>query len=278
MDLMRFSSPFLQLAAGILGVYLLYAGTLFVLQRRMVFPGQFERVSSKPPTELPDIEQLWIETDETRSEVWILPPRSESVEPTPAVIVAHGNAELIDDLPGHLARFREMGITVVLPEYPGYGRSEGTPTEASIAQIFQATYDRLADRNTIDASRIFAYGRSVGGGVACRLAADRYVAALILQSTFTRISAFAGDFYLPGFLVKDEFDNISVLRSYNNPVLIVHGRSDQLIPFTHARELADNSPTAELVAYDCGHNDCPPRWETFWEDVSAFLQNHRLVD
>lgn len=278
MDFLRLSFPLLKLAAGLLGVYILYAAVIFVLQRRMVFPGQFERAPDQPPSTVDELERFWIETPDVRSEVWLLPARTDEGKATPAVIVAHGNAELIDDLPRLMNRFREMGIAVVLAEYPGYGRSEGTPTEASIADVYKATYDRIADRDEIDEARIFAYGRSVGGGVACRLAADRPLAALILQSTFTRIPAFADDFYLPDFLVKDTFDNVEVLRSFSKPVLIMHGRKDRLIPFAHARRLAETSQTTELVAYDCGHNDCPPRWETFWEDISSFLRANDLLD
>ncbi len=278
MDLARLSLPFLKFAGVLIFAYVLYAGLLFLMQRRMLFPGQFSPPPEQATTAVQDIERIWIDLAEGRSEVWVLPPRTTRNDPAPAVIVAHGNAELIEDLAGPLRRFREMGFAVVLPEYPGYGRSEGSPTQESITEVFTAAYDRAAERRDIDASRILAYGRSVGGGVACQLADDRAVAGLILQSTFTRVPAFAEDYYVPGFLVKDEFDNIDVLRSYANPVLLLHGRHDRLVPFAHARRLADTSDSADLVAYDCGHNDCPPEWEMFWDDVSRFLQTNGFID
>ena len=278
MDLARLSIPFLKLGAALIAVYVLYAGMLFVLQRRMLFPGQFERAPDHTATALQEIDRFWIDLPEGRGEVWVLPPVNKRDDPAPAVIVAHGNAELIDDLARPLHRFREMGFALVLPEYPGYGRSDGSPTEESVTEAFRKTYDRITERRGIDSSQILAYGRSVGGGIACQLAADRPVAALILQSTFTRIPEFAEDFYVPGFLVKDEFDNLDALRSYSNPVLILHGRQDGLVPFSHARRLAEISENAELIAYDCGHNDCPPRWEMFWEDVSRFLQTNGFID
>lgn len=260
-----------------MGIYMLYAGVLFVLQRQIMYPGQYLNAPADPPIEAQRLEQMWIAASDARSEVWLRFPESDGKHPAPVVIVAHGNAELIDGLPRQLAPFHRMGIAVALVEYPGYGRSEGNPSQDSIGKVFRKVYDRLAGRPDVDASRIFAYGRSVGGGVVCQLAADRPLAALLLQSTFTRTSSFAHEFFLPGFLVRDQFDNEAVLQDYPHPVLIVHGRRDRQVPFSHAERLAEVAPKARLIEYDCGHNDCPPRWDIFWQDVRAFLQRHRLL-
>ena len=78
-------------------------------------------------------------------------------------------------------------------------------------------------------------------------------------------------------MIRDPMDNIGVLREYTRPVLILHGKQDELIPFSHATALASVSRNARLIAYDCGHNDCPPDWSGFWQDVFAFLRENVMM-
>jgi fermentation-respiration switch protein FrsA (DUF1100 family) len=78
-------------------------------------------------------------------------------------------------------------------------------------------------------------------------------------------------------MIRDPMDNIGVLKEYPRPSLILHGNRDELIPFTHAEALASVSKNARLIAYDCGHNDCPPDWNFFWKDVFAFLRENGMM-
>ena len=82
----------------------------------------------------------------------------------------------------------------------------------------------------------------------------------------------------PGFLIRDAFDNEAVIRSFDGPVLLMHGRRDEVIPFTHARALARARPDAKLIEWDCSHNDCPPSWREFIADVGDFLVAHSVIE
>ena len=77
--------------------------------------------------------------------------------------------------------------------------------------------------------------------------------------------------------MRDPFDNEAALSRFPGPVLLIHGRRDAMIPFDHARRLRDVAAHARLVAYDCDHNDCPPDWGRFWDDVRAFLAEAGVV-
>jgi uncharacterized protein len=160
-----------------------------------------------------------------------------------------------------------------LVEYPGYGRSHGKPSEASIREAQLAAYDFLVRQPAVDPSRIIAYGRSLGGGAACALIRERPVAALILESTFTSVRPLARRFGLIGPLLLDPFDNLSAVETYAHPTLMLHGEKDLVIPVAHARELAARARVAELYTFDCGHNDCPRPWTT----IRDFLSRHALV-
>src|SRR5690606_34255575 len=105
---------------------------------------------------------------EGRVEAWLLPGDGVSAErPGPAVVFAHGNAELIDHWPGALARYRRLGVSVVLPEYRGYGRSAGRPSESAIRDDLRALHARLSSHPMVDVTRLVYHGRSLGGGAVC---------------------------------------------------------------------------------------------------------------
>ena len=126
---------------------------------------------------------------------------------------------------------------------------------------------------SLDPGRIVAYGRSIGGGAACQLAARRPVSALILESSFTSVRPFARGFGAPGFLVRDPFDNLAAVREWRGPLLLLHGGRDDIIPPGHSKALAAAAPQAELHLLPCGHNDCPRQWPL----VRAFLERHGLL-
>jgi len=253
---------------GIVG----YLGLVFALQRAVLFP------RPAPPPRSPaegrsDVEVAWIGPDRA-VEAWYLDPMGAApAQPFPVLVFTHGNGELIDYWLDEFAIVRSWGLGVLLVEYPGYGRSGGSPSEASITATMAEAYDYLASRPEVDAGRIAAYGRSVGGGAACALVRERPVAALILESSFSSVRRLARRHGLFGPLVRDPFDNLSVIRNFEGPVLVIHGRSDRLIPPAHGEALAHNAPSAELVLFDCGHNDCPRPWA----EVHAFLLKNGIA-
>jgi pimeloyl-ACP methyl ester carboxylesterase len=224
-----------------------------------------------------DIERIWLHTSSGRVEAWYLPPEKKSDRPSPVVIFAHGNGELIDYRPGEFSDFTQAGIGVLLVEYPGYGRSEGSPSEKSITEAFVTAYDTIAARSDVDTGKIILFGRSLGGGAVCALTARRPCAALILQSTFTTIRSFAARFLVPAFIVRDPFDNLSVVKSFTNPVLVIHGKYDDIIPYEQGAALYKAAQKGQMISYDCGHNDCPPDRDIFWQDVQSFLVKSGII-
>ncbi|MFA7403642.1 MAG: alpha/beta hydrolase [Pelobacteraceae bacterium] len=255
--------------------YALYALLVFLLQRQIIYPGRTIRVSGHSP---PDIIPIKVDTANGSGEAWFMPPLNRKPgERRPLVIFFHGNGEVIDFLPGQAEGFRELGMGVLLVEYPGFGRSSGKPAEGSITEAAVAAYDAALHREEVDPKRIVIFGRSLGGGAACALAARRPSAALILQSTFTSTRPFARGFFVPGFLARDVFDNATVLTTYRQPVLLFHGSRDTTIPPEHSRELHRVAPHARLVEFPCDHNDFPPDWYEFYRIIALFLKDAGVV-
>ena len=253
-------------------VYLVYCCFLFLMQRQMMFPRGLIPTPRQSAQKIPGLETIWLDTGFGKVEAWYLPPVSaDSQPPAPVVLFAHGNGELIDFWPDELKTFTKFGMGLLLVEYPGYGRSAGDPSIESITRIFVAAYDMLAKRKGIDPDRIVLFGRSLGGGAVCALAARRPSKALILMSTFTSVRSFATRYLVPKFLVRDPFDNLAVVRNYKGPILILHGQQDNVIPYSHGLKLHQAAPHSQFISYDAGHNDCPPDWRVFWKDIESFL-------
>ena len=270
--------PLLKYISWLLLLYVAYCGLLYFFQRQILFPRNMVPKPSKSDQQIAGLQKLWLNTGFGKVEAWLLlPVAGRSAVPAPAVIFGHGNGETIDFWPAKLEGFTRLGIALLLVEYPGYGFSAGSPSQDSIAQTFVAAYDDLVSRKDIDSSRIIFFGRSLGGGAVCALAQKRSSAALILMSTFTSVRSFAKQFLLPSFLVRDPFDNLSVIKNYSGPVLILHGQRDEVIPFTHGQKLHQSVQNGKMVAYEAGHNDCPPNWKVFWRDVENFLYDIGLI-
>jgi fermentation-respiration switch protein FrsA (DUF1100 family) len=268
-----------RLSILVLGLCCLWVLAVLSLQRLMIFPRYLLQPDERPGVGVRGLVRLSVQSPEGPVEGWFLPGLGVSAErPGPAVLFAHGNAELIEHWPEVLHRYRELGISVLLPEYRGYGRSAGSPSQAAITEDFIAFYDLLVHRPEVDRDRVVFHGRSLGGGAVCALAEHRRPAALVLQSTFASMRRMARRYLVPGFMVRDPFDNLAAVSRVGRPVLIVHGRRDGLIPYAHARALHEAAPGSQLVGYDADHNDCPPDWAAFWQEITRFLRRARILD
>lgn len=266
-DILRLMSrlAWLVFASGaVVGAYLLL---VFIVQRSLLFPAPVRFL----PDAVPGAEVVRLKAAGGEALALLLTPAGSSR--APLVMFMHGNGELADDWVPEFDVVRQWGMAALLVEYPGYGRAPGAPTERSIIDAVHAAFDWAAADPRIDASRIVAYGRSLGGGAAARLAVDRKVAALVLESSFTSVADFAAKLLAPAFLVRDPFDNRSALANYRGPLLVIHGTHDTIVPIEHGRALAKLVADARFLEIDCGHNDCPRPWDA----IRAFLRQSRVL-
>jgi len=251
-------------------IVLAYWVLLFFAQRSVLFP--MPPVTSAPPRPA-YAQQVWLTTSFGRVEAWYLAPLGQRGAPAPLLLFTHGNGELIDYWPEEFEPARQRGVGVLLVEYPGYGRSEGAPSERSISESTLAAFDWAQQQPHVDRTRIIPYGRSLGGGAAAIVAKARPVPALILESAFSSVAAFASGFGAPWFLVRDAFDSVTAVAAFKGPILILHGDRDEIVPPNHARVLAAASNNVTLTFLPCGHNDCPRPWA----EILAFLARNGLL-
>lgn len=253
--------------------YVAWCAALFVFQDRLLF------CSDLAPDPLPmkfnaRTVELTLDTGQGRVVAWFIPaPGLTPGERAPTAVCFHGNAEIIDYQDTFIQLYQALGCNVLLPEYRGYGRSAGRPSESALVADAVRFYDLLRARPDVDPARIVFHGRSLGGGPATGLALQRLPAAIILESTFTSAADMAARYWVPSFLARHPFRVAAALERLDVPVLIFHGIRDDIIPVSHGRRLAAAARRGTYREFDCAHNDFPgvSHEEDYRQDIERFL-------
>jgi uncharacterized protein len=190
--------------------------------------------------------------DKVKLHAWWVPRQNARA----TLIFSHGNAGNISHRLAKLRIFHDLGLNVLLYDYRGYGRSEGSPNEKGLYADVQAAYDFAVKEKNIPADRIIAYGESLGGPVAAHLAANNTVNLLILDSTFTNLKDMAqsqSPLLVP--LVQSKFDTLSDVANVKSPTLILHSPDDEVVPYAQGRQLfAASKARKKFVKLHGSHN------------------------
>jgi hypothetical protein len=217
-----------------------------------------------------DVAEVWLSTaDGARVHAWHL-----RAGPT-LMLYFGGNAEEVSWMLD-AARAQTPGVSWLLLDYRGYGRSEGSPSQKALVADALALYDLAAKLPGVDAKRIHAFGRSLGSGVAVALAAERPLAGLVLVTPFDSLTAVAQRYYwyLPvRWMLKHPFDSIALAPRLDAPLLCLIAERDAVIPPEHAERLfaAWRGPKRKVLLAGAGHNtaDDAPQ---FWPAIREFMK------
>jgi fermentation-respiration switch protein FrsA (DUF1100 family) len=207
----------------------------------------------------------------------------EKLSQAPTLLYFHGNAGNIGHrLHNAQALFTLCGFNILLVEYRGYGKSEGTPSESGLYLDSQAAMEYLLNRRDIDSNKIIVFGRSLGGAVAVDLASHPVysdkIQALIIENTFTSIPGmalqmFPGVRYVPLLFFKNKFVSRRKIKSIRIPTLLLSGTMDRLVPPKMMMDLyqASGSTTKHIDHFDGGtHNDTWTRYG-YYSCINKFI-------
>jgi fermentation-respiration switch protein FrsA (DUF1100 family) len=246
------------------------AGCTYLEGSLLFHPVKTSPDDSKPPP--PPIEDVTLRTaDGLKVHArWCPNPAASG-----AVLYCPGNAGNLEGRarPVH-ELYQALGESVLIFDYPGYGRSEGRPSEAGCYAAADAAYLWLVESQHIPPDRIILYGESLGGGVAVEQASRRPHRALVLVRTFASIPAVANARIASsaGSLVTNRFESVARLGKCTQPAFIAQADRDRVIPFAHGEHLrsACGGPTELFTLHGLDHNDPLP--ETFYQRLQEFLR------
>ncbi len=156
-----------------------------------------------------------------------------------ALLYFHGNGGNLANRPGHLREMVAAGASVLIPDYRGYGKSQGRPTERGLYRDADAAYEYILSLG-YEPRQIVVLGESLGAAIAVDLAHRRPCGGLILECPFTSFSAIAGTIVpFIGRLFASGYNNRRKIAAINAPLLVIHGDRDRTVPHRMGRALFD---------------------------------------
>jgi uncharacterized protein len=238
-------------------VYVALVAFLWVRQESMVYlpgiPGR--QLAASPGAIGLGYEDLRIATaDGEELHAWFIPAREERG----VLLFFHGNAGNISHRLESLRIFNELALSVLILDYRGYGQSSGSPTEEGTYEDARAAWRYLVEERGVPGERIVLFGRSLGGAVATWLAAEHRPRGLIVESAFRSVPDVAAELYwfLPvRALARIQYPVEELIARVEAPVLVVHSRDDEIIPFHHGEALYQAAvPPKQMLVLSGGHN------------------------
>jgi len=254
---------------GVIGV-LAYWENRFVYHPRPATQGWSDRP-------VPEVQEFELRSaDGNRLGAWWLPcPDSER-----SLLYLHGNAGNLSDRGDSIIKIRKyLDTSVLIVDYPGYGKSTGRPSERGCYQAADAAYDFLVTELKRDPKQLLLFGGSLGGAVAFDLAKRKPHGAVIIVKAFTSAPDI-GSHWFPWapvrWIMRNRFPSIEKIKDVHTPIFIAHGDKDRIIPFEHGERLfkAANEPKAFLRLADQDHNDSLAG--EFFVELRKFLAEHAL--
>ena len=208
------------------------------------------------PEHAPVHENVSLETvDSKKLQGWFIPAFTSN-SATPVVLFLHGNAGNIGHRWEKIRTLHELGVSVFIFDYRGYGQSEGKPSESGIYKDVDTAYAFLIGRS-VPPENIIVYGESIGGAFAVDLAARKSVKALIAEDAFTSVPAMVRRTmpFIPTFILATRLDSHSKIKKVRAPKLIFHSVDDEIIPFGMGKAVFDAaSEPKRFVQLRGGHN------------------------
>lgn len=261
------------LVAGVL------LGLLYVFQDRLIFyPQSITEDEAEAVVERYDhVSEVSYQVDDDKHvHGWLLNPQTENGESEGLLIYYGGNAEELS------AQIPEMSAelpswSVLLVNYRGYGRSDGEPSEEELYDDALMIFDDMQRQMEPPPQRTVLMGRSIGTGIATKVAAERPVDGAVLISPFDSLKEVGRHHYpfLPiGALMRYSFASAERINDTGAPILTISGGDDSIIPNERTRKLVEQIrlPNRHEEIPARGHNDIhhDPK---FWETIHDFLES-----
>ncbi len=254
--------------------YGLLVVVMYLMQARMLYladvPGR--TLAMTPANAGLDYEDIYIETtDQVTLHGWFIPGPSSRV-----LLFFHGNAGNISHRLDSIRLFHDLGLSVLIIDYRGYGQSNGRTSEKGMYRDADAAWRYLTEERGFRPGDVVIFGRSLGASVASHLASRHSPAALIVESSFTSVPEIAQELYpwLPArWLSHLRHATRDYVRNVRSPVLVVHSRDDEIIPFHHGEAIfASANEPKTLLTIRGTHNDAFLRDQRrYTEGLQKFL-------
>ena len=200
-------------------------------------------------------DEIFIKVDDKiKLKSWII---NKNLKKFKTLLFFHGNAGELSNRIYKLNELNKLDINILLISWRGFSGNEGLPTEENLYEDAEAAIKWL-NRKEVENNKIILYGESLGTGVAVEIGKKNNFNSIILESPFTSMENAAKIYYpyLPvKLLLKDKYDSLSKITTIKTPILIMHGKKDDIVPFSMGKELFEkaNNPKHSYFTTDDDH-------------------------
>lgn len=205
--------------------------------------------------------------------------------PRATILYSHGRSRHLGRYWDRVELLWELGYSVLIYDYPGYGRSSGSPDEAGVFAAAQAAIDHVVTLPGVDPANLWIMGYSLGGGPTYELAARSArgeapaVRGVISEATFCSVEALVQDGAFldltADYFADSDFDNCARIAEIDVPVLIMHGLADDFVVSRHADMLVEaaRNPPETFFVEGAAHSDVPTVAGMAYQDtIVAFTE------
>ncbi len=200
----------------------------------------------------------------------------QSKKPRATLLFCHGNAGNISHRLEKIRILNRLDLNILIFDYRGYGRSEGSPSEHGLYIDAETAYRYLINIKKISPEMIVVFGESLGAAVAVDLAYKHYLGGIIIEGGFPSVRDMAKKLFpfIPGFVYKNRFDSLKKIKHIKSPKLIFHSLEDEIVPFELGEKIFRTAvEPKKLIKLQGGHNDAfMSSYDIFVEEIDSFIE------
>ena len=256
----------------VISVWVLLSLLLYIYQPKFIYY-PYANIEATPQAIGLEYEDVTLaSSDDIKINGWWIPhPDARAT-----LLFLHGNAGNISHRLNSIKIFHDLGLSVFIIDYRGYGKSEGTPSEQGTYLDAETAWYYLTTDKKVNGEEIIVFGRSLRGAVATWLAQKYSPAALIIESTFTSIADMGKHYYpylLTSYLTRIKYPSIDRIATIKSPKLIIHSINDDIVPYKFGRQLfeAANEPKVFLEIHGDHNEGFLLSGKTYTQEIDKFM-------
>jgi fermentation-respiration switch protein FrsA (DUF1100 family) len=229
---------YLAVSSVVLAYFIIILFVYFYQRNLLYHPSENNYLNDKITF---NYEEIFIETDKKiKLKSWFI---KKDLNKFKTILIFHGNAGNLFNRVYKLNELNKLDVNILLISWRGFSGNKGKPTEKNLYHDAEEAIKWLNNRGVIS-KNIILYGESLGTGVATELGTSNAFGGIILESPFTSIANAAKIYYpyLPvNIILKDRYDSIGKIKNITTPILIMHGKKDNIVPQKMGLELYEKA-------------------------------------
>ena len=234
-------------------IYLILLTLIYINQRKLLYLPSENNYLDDPINFT--YNEFFIEVDKNiKIKSWLI---EKDLKKYKTILFLHGNAGNLFNRSYKLNRLNELNLNVLIISWRSFSGNQGKPNETNLYGDAKKAVKWLNDKG-VETEKIILYGESLGTGVAVEIGQNNKFNSIILESPYTSMIKAAKIYYpyLPvKFLLKDKYESEKKIKNIKTPILIMHGKKDDIVPFYMGKKLFEiaNKPKKFLQIEEDDH-------------------------